>query len=146
MPTGISRRPKLMLVSFPTAIGYMAGMGTSGLRTSRMPTQLSAMLTSRLSCAHFRARCASLAARSVRFCWRWIWTISATLFRRQPLCFHFVPDLAYSGCRTHPSCLGACSRVPAQPPSLLPSPGLCPRKAAQPDSLVHSAPPTSLPG
>src|SRR4051812_18912901 len=45
-----------------------------------MPTHDSAILTRRLSCAHFRARWASLAARSARFCCRWIWTIRATLY------------------------------------------------------------------
>jgi len=51
-----------------------------GRCTSRIPTHDSAMLTRRLSCAHFRARWASLAARSARFCCKWICTISATLW------------------------------------------------------------------
>lgn len=74
---GTSHRPKLkVLVS-------ECGMQRRQLewrRTSRMPTHDSAILTSKLSCAHFRALCASFAARSARFCCRWIWTIRATLF------------------------------------------------------------------
>jgi hypothetical protein len=46
--------------------------------TTLSPTQASARLTSRLSCAHRRAAVTSLRARSVRFCWSWIWTIRAT--------------------------------------------------------------------
>ena len=50
--------------------------------TMRRPTQDSAMLTRRLSWAHFRADWTSLRARSVRFCWRWIWTMRAMLYKR----------------------------------------------------------------
>ena len=49
-------------------------------RTTRMPTHDSAILTNRLSCAHFLAAETSLRARSVRFCCRCIWVIRAILF------------------------------------------------------------------
>lgn len=50
MQIGTSRRPECDINGKPNS------NGRTGEHTSRMPTQLSAMLTSRLSCAHFRAR------------------------------------------------------------------------------------------
>ena len=52
----------------------------NGERTTRMPTHDSAMLTSRLSWAHFLAAETSFRAKSVRFCCRCIWVIKAMLF------------------------------------------------------------------
>jgi hypothetical protein len=73
MRIGISRRP------VGTLLAFVVRKGRRDVVTSRMPTQDSAMLTRRLSCAHLRARWASLVARSARFCWRWICTMRATL-------------------------------------------------------------------
>jgi hypothetical protein len=75
MRIGISRRPGRRLSVL--RVGYNVELW--GGSTSRMPTHDSAMLTRRLSCAHLRARWASLVARSARFCWRWICTMRATL-------------------------------------------------------------------
>lgn len=106
-----------------------------------MPTHDSAMLTSKLSWAHLRARWASLEARSARFCWRWICTMSATLCGCQPS----TPDIRFESWRTRPSCPGVCSTAPKPPLSPPPSPARCPRAAARSSSLDHVALPASSP-
>jgi hypothetical protein len=106
-----------------------------------MPTHDSAMLTSKLSWAHLRARWASLEARSARFCWRWICTMSATLSD----CQLAVPYIKFESRRTHPSCPGVCSTAPTPPPSPPPSPAPCPRAAARSSSPGHAARPASSP-
>ena len=107
------------------------------IRTSRSPIHDSARFTSKLSCAHFRALCASFAARSDRFCCRCICTMSATLrSSSQHLTSVYLQN---PESLTHPKILDALLITPMPPHSTPHSPILFHRAAGQSNYLLAPA-------